>query len=387
MSDSKSSKEKGDTKRNLPSWMNSRDTGSKSSEKKLTSSDKNEESKEHKDNYNSKETTSSRKSTGPNSTSSNFSKLLEGVVFVLSGFVNPERATLRSRALEMGAEYRPDWSSECTLLVCAYSNTPKFRQVEADRGTIVKKEWIIDCYSQKKLVEIDSYMMHAGKPWRKTNVTTESSSDKKSSPPMKSEKQVERGSHSKPTASSYNKIASTPAKDHFSPSKIKEWAIDDLNRTISWLESQEEKPEPSEIKQIASGGIIICLQDAIDSLEQNQDVRQIAEQWNVVPRAIEELIKLLDAGKSSASLSKEDLCRKAKEWKQIYEAQLSNANDDSKLKKRKLKTDESERASNGRPNNDISGVATNYDSDETIEMTEEEIDLAYNNVVTKICKS
>ncbi len=63
----------------------------------------------------------------------------EGVVFVLSGFVNPERAALRSQALEMGAEYRPDWSSECTLLVCAYSNTPKFRQVEADCGTIVKK--------------------------------------------------------------------------------------------------------------------------------------------------------------------------------------------------------------------------------------------------------
>lgn len=63
----------------------------------------------------------------------------DGVVFVLSGFVNPERATLRSRALEMGAEYRPDWTSDCTLLVCAYSNTPKFRQVEADCGTIVKK--------------------------------------------------------------------------------------------------------------------------------------------------------------------------------------------------------------------------------------------------------
>jgi hypothetical protein len=63
----------------------------------------------------------------------------DGVVFVLSGFVNPERATLRSQALEMGAEYRPDWTSDCTLLVCAYSNTPKFRQVEADCGTIVKK--------------------------------------------------------------------------------------------------------------------------------------------------------------------------------------------------------------------------------------------------------
>ena len=63
----------------------------------------------------------------------------EGVVFVLSGFVNPERSTLRSQALEMGAEYQPDWNSDCTLLVCAFPNTPKFRQVEADCGTIVSK--------------------------------------------------------------------------------------------------------------------------------------------------------------------------------------------------------------------------------------------------------
>lgn len=31
------------------------------------------------------------------------------------------------------------------------------------------------------------------------------------------------------------------AVDHFSPSKIKDWALDDLNKTISWLESQDEK--------------------------------------------------------------------------------------------------------------------------------------------------
>lgn len=34
---------------------------------------------------------------------------------------------------------------------------------------------------------------------------------------------------------------SNAAKDHFSPSMIKEWAIDDLDKTISWLQSQEEK--------------------------------------------------------------------------------------------------------------------------------------------------
>lgn len=35
--------------------------------------------------------------------------------------------------------------------------------------------------------------------------------------------------------------ASNPARVYLSPSKVKEWAIDDLNKTILWLDSQEEK--------------------------------------------------------------------------------------------------------------------------------------------------
>jgi hypothetical protein len=34
---------------------------------------------------------------------------------------------------------------------------------------------------------------------------------------------------------------SDSANKHFSPSKIKQWAMDDLTQTVSWLESQEEK--------------------------------------------------------------------------------------------------------------------------------------------------
>lgn len=59
---------------------------------------------------------------------------------MLSGFVNPERGILRSQAMEMGAEYQPDWKpGSSTLLICAFTNTPKFRQVQADSGTIVSK--------------------------------------------------------------------------------------------------------------------------------------------------------------------------------------------------------------------------------------------------------
>jgi len=43
--------------------------------------------------------------------------LMKKVVFVLSGFENPERSNLRDQALEMGALYRPDWSKGCTHLM------------------------------------------------------------------------------------------------------------------------------------------------------------------------------------------------------------------------------------------------------------------------------
>ena len=46
-----------------------------------------------------------------------FSRLLEGVVFVLSGFKNPFRGTLRGKGLDMGAVYEADWNPSCTHLM------------------------------------------------------------------------------------------------------------------------------------------------------------------------------------------------------------------------------------------------------------------------------
>ena len=44
-------------------------------------------------------------------------KLMKKVVFVLSGFENPERSNLRDKAVEMGATYKPDWTKMCTHLM------------------------------------------------------------------------------------------------------------------------------------------------------------------------------------------------------------------------------------------------------------------------------
>ncbi|KAI5414023.1 hypothetical protein KIW84_058242 [Lathyrus oleraceus] len=232
------------SKRNLPSWMSSKDNddGENSGKKPILDGDGEKSSEVETSKKKTKvQYENAGKSSASCSESKGFDKLLEGVVFVLSGFVNPERGILRSRAMEMGAEFKPDWNSNCTLLVCAFPNTPKFRQVEADCGTIVSKDWIQECYTQRRLVEIDSYLMYAGKPWRKGSRSHEVNEEHKPSVPHKPPRHVDR-EPSKATTSIKSKgkdIDST--RKCFEPSEVKKWALDDLNKTIQWLESQEEK--------------------------------------------------------------------------------------------------------------------------------------------------
>lgn len=53
----------------------------------------------------------------PNIARKPFNRLLEDVVFVISGYQNPFRAELRSKAMQMGAKYKADWDSSCTHLM------------------------------------------------------------------------------------------------------------------------------------------------------------------------------------------------------------------------------------------------------------------------------
>ncbi|XP_010925301.1 DNA-repair protein XRCC1 isoform X1 [Elaeis guineensis] len=348
--------------------MSSKDKGNKSCRKKQVAA-----SKEVKKQSKEGGSTSSNETAQNNL---NFSKLLDGVVLVLSGFVNPERSTLRSQALEMGAEYRADWTSDCTLLVCAFPNTPKFRQVGADCGTIVSKEWISDCYQQKQLVDIECYLMHAGRPWRKCSRQIENSQEKKNALPDEPLKQVETRSHARLTGFAVSEEGVPNIfKDHFSRAKIKKWAIDDLNKTISWLESQEEKPELNEVKTIAAEGIVTCLQDAIESLRNNQDVQHVVEQWKFVPRVVKELAEF-EGRRRRGSLSKEELSELVITCKKIYEDEFDHL-DDSLVKIKKRKTDADEEDSKDMQ---IKCYDAGSDSDQTIEMTEEEIDLACKNL-------
>ncbi|XP_015600903.1 DNA repair protein XRCC1 [Cephus cinctus] len=80
-----------------------------------------------------------------------FSKLMEGVKFSLSGYVNPQRDEIRKKALKMGATYiaEPNLTNKkCTHLICAFKNTPKYRQFRK-HTKIVKVTWIEDCFDKR----------------------------------------------------------------------------------------------------------------------------------------------------------------------------------------------------------------------------------------------
>ncbi|XP_068141157.1 LOW QUALITY PROTEIN: DNA repair protein XRCC1 [Drosophila tropicalis] len=89
-----------------------------------------------------------------------FNQLLRGVVLVISGIQNPDRADLRSKAVALGAKYKADWESGCTHLICAFKNTPKYNQVRG-KGKIVTRSWIEKCYALKKYL-----------PWRRYALDT-----------------------------------------------------------------------------------------------------------------------------------------------------------------------------------------------------------------------
>lgn len=100
----------------------------------------------------------------------------------------------------------------------------------------------------------------------------------------------------------------------------------------------------------------------------------MSEQWNILPHAVEELIKHVGSKNPHSSFSRKSLCKWASECKQMYEAEY----------RRNLEGDESDKLR--KPKTEGKGVRSKveYDSDETIEMTEEEIDVAFNRVASKV---
>lgn len=144
-------------------------------------------------------------------------RIMEGVVFVLSGFQNPFRAELRDKAVAMGARYRPDWTSDSTHLICAFSNTPKYSQVKAAGGTIVRKEWVLDCHKRKEKIPFKRYLMDGA----------ESSSESDEEEEEESEEETKR-------------VVKTPEKRDVTPKKQPIKKEEDEYEASTDEEAQEE---------------------------------------------------------------------------------------------------------------------------------------------------
>ncbi|XP_033748625.1 DNA repair protein XRCC1-like [Pecten maximus] len=154
-----------------------------------------------------------------------FKKLLEGVVFSLSGFQNPFRGELRDMATEMGGVYKADWDKTCTHLICAFTNTPKYNQVKG-KGRIVKKDWVQHCYKQKKRL-----------PWRKYVLgdTDYSSDEEEDEPVMK--KTPSQTKHKEKHGSKDDKV---PSKKESTPKKADMEVYDDDTDVDSGEDTEDE---------------------------------------------------------------------------------------------------------------------------------------------------
>ncbi|XP_045611538.2 DNA repair protein XRCC1 [Procambarus clarkii] len=100
-------------------------------------------------------------SSAVNRKSKPFSSLMDDVIFVMSGYQNPQRSQLRDMMLDMGAKYKGDWEPKCTHLICAFINTPKYQQVKG-RGRIVSAKWISDCHKNKIRYPCKRYALEKG---------------------------------------------------------------------------------------------------------------------------------------------------------------------------------------------------------------------------------
>lgn len=119
-------------------------------------------------------------------------RIMEGVVFVLSGFQNPFRGELREKALDMGAKYRTDWTPDATHLICAFANTPKYSQVKSAGGIIIRKEWVLDCHKRKQKIPFKRYLMDEAESSSESEMDVDDQSEEEMSTrtPQKQERQV-----------------------------------------------------------------------------------------------------------------------------------------------------------------------------------------------------
>uniref|UniRef100_A0A2P2I6X7 DNA repair protein XRCC1 n=1 Tax=Hirondellea gigas TaxID=1518452 RepID=A0A2P2I6X7_9CRUS len=157
-----------------------------------------------------------------------FSSLFSGVVYSLSGYQNPRRSQLRDKMTAMGATYSADWTKTCTHLICAFTDTPKYKTVRG-KGKIVAHPWIEDSHTFKKRM-----------PWKRYRLDKDESSDE-------SEEEMWAEELRPKVPSTSTSAASLPpsSSDGSSTNKV-ETSSEDSRTTSSEVQSTlRSSPEPN----------------------------------------------------------------------------------------------------------------------------------------------
>ncbi|XP_036931680.1 DNA repair protein XRCC1 [Acanthopagrus latus] len=204
-----------------------------------------------------------------------FNRIMEGVVFVLSGFQNPFRGELREKALDMGAKYRPDWTPDATHLICAFANTPKYSQVKSAGGMIVRKEWVMDCHKRKQKISYKRYLMDGA----------ESSSESEMEVDDQSEEEMNTKSHQKQERQATPK--KTPEKrdeddEYAGSTDVDEPGGDDDESAVDTEDELQRVENESRQKKAAGKGKTVKEEDPYGgSTDENTDAE--AEQDHPIP--------------------------------------------------------------------------------------------------------
>lgn len=222
--------------------------------------------------------------------------------------------------------------------LCAHfwapQNSKRFKQ----------KDWILECYKQRKLVDFERFVLNKGRPWRVLG---------------------DRGRSLK-----QKKVNCGTAQE------IQKWAQDDLKLIINWLQEQDAKPGPEELESVGAQGILVCLEDAVKSLAENQGLSSVIENWGFLPKAVKELAAI-EKGVTEISSS---TLEEAERLKGIYDETLKDV-----LGSRKS-ANSSEQMKGGVEEGEVDDDATevmsdinsqetvDYNSDDTIVMEPEAID-------------
>lgn len=215
----------------------------------------------------------SHKKTPPGSQPVEMNRILQGTVFVLSGFQNPFRSDLRDKALEMGAKYRPDWTPDSTHLICAFANTPKYSQVKAAGGIIVRKEWVLDCHRKKQRLPYKKYCMDGADS---SSDDDDDDDDSEEDSPPRQKPQTHRPNPDSGRTNHKNR-SSSPAKAKPARPAVKEESEDEKPIVMKRENPPKEEDEYAGSTDEEETGGVRC-QDDDSGGDTEDELRKIEEQ-------------------------------------------------------------------------------------------------------------